>query len=38
MPSFKDANVINRGDLILTASFRNRRERASRAEKLRLAA
>ena len=38
MSSYKEANVINRGDLILTAAFRNRRERASMAEKARLAA
>ena len=33
IPAYKNANVINRGDFILTTSFRNRRDRASKAEK-----
>lgn len=36
--SYKEANAINRSDFVLTAAFRNRRERASTAEKARLAA
>ncbi len=38
LPSHKEGNILNRGDLVLTAASRNRREKPSRAEKDRIAA
>jgi len=37
-PSYREGNTLNRTDLVLTATSRNKRDRISRAEKARLAA